>query len=133
MYSINKTRSKILVSSFLATFVIIRIVLYFYPNADFNVAGYNIHHLYTGLVLVVLGGIPVVLFTGQSTILNLSTAVFGIGLSLAVDEWVYLIATDGSNVSYFLPVSIWGGIVFTGLVCLYIIALYYWSSKSNSE
>ena len=133
MTSVNKTRAKILVSSLVATFIIIRIWLYFYPNADFNVAGYNIHHLFTGLILIVIGGVPLTLFSGPGRILNLATAVFGVGLSLALDEWVYLIATDGSNMSYLLPVSLWGGIVLVGLTCLYIVALYFLSCKKGKS
>jgi hypothetical protein len=45
-------------------------------------------------------------------------------LALALDEWVYLIATDGSNASYLLPVSLKGGIVMVGLAAVYIAVLY---------
>jgi len=51
-------------------------------------------------------------------------AVFGAGLSLALDEWVYLIATDGSNASYLLPVSLRGGMVMVGLAVAYVAILY---------
>ncbi len=128
MTSINKTRAKIMVISLIATFLVIRVWLFFYPNADFNVAGYNIHHLYTGLILIIIGGIPLILFSDSKRILDLATAIFGIGLSLALDEWVYLIATDGSNLSYFFPISLWGGIILVGLTCLYIGALYFFSA-----
>jgi len=133
MPSINKTRAKILVSSLVLTFVVIRVWLFFYPNADFNVAGYNIHHLYTGLLLVTIGGIPLILFSGPGRILELATAIFGVGLSLALDEWVYLTLTDGSNMSYLLPVSFWGGITLVGLTCIYIGALYFWSRKKDKK
>ncbi len=131
MPSINKTRAKILVSSLVVTFVVIRVWLFFYPNADFNVAGYNIHHLYTGLLLVTIGGVPLILFPNPERILDLATAIFGVGLSLALDEWVYLILTDGSNMSYLLPVSLWGGVILVGLTCIYIGALYFWSRKKD--
>lgn len=117
--------------SLISTFVVMRVWLYFFPNADFNVLGYNIHHLYTGLILITIGGIPLVLFSNPSRILNLATSIFGIGLSLALDEWVYLIATDGSNMSYLLPVSLWGGVILVGLTCLYIGVLYFWSRKKD--
>lgn len=133
MPSINKTRAKILLSSLVLTFVVIRVWLFFYPNADFNVFGYNIHHLYTGLLLITIGGIPLILFSNPGRILDLATAVFGIGLSLALDEWVYLITTDGSNMSYLLPISFWGGIILVGLTCLYIGALYFWSNKGQKR
>jgi hypothetical protein len=131
MPSINKTRAKILVSSLVVTFVVIRVWLFFYPNADFNVAGYNIHHLYTGLLLVTIGGVPLILFPNPERILDLATAIFGVGLSLALDEWVYLTLTDGSNMSYLLPVSLWGGVILVGLTCIYIGALYFWSRKKD--
>ena len=51
--------------------------------------------------------------------LDVALLVFGAGLAMALDEWVYLIATDGTNASYLLPVSLWGGIVVTGLACVY--------------
>jgi hypothetical protein len=45
--------------------------------------------------------------------------VFGAGLGMALDEWIYLIATDGSNASYLLPVSLYGSVVVVALACLY--------------
>jgi len=132
MPSINKTRTKILIFSIVATFVVIRGWLYFYPNTDLDVAGFNIHHLYTGILLMLIGGIPVILFSEPGRILDIATAVFGIGLSLALDEWVYLIATDGSNESYLLPVSFWGGLILVGLSCLYILILLLLSNKKDN-
>jgi len=131
MSSINKTRVKILFLSLLVTFVVIRIWLFFYPNADLNVFEYNIHHLYTGLLLITIGGVPLVLFSGNSPALTLATVIFGIGLSLALDEWVYLITTDGSNMSYLLPISLWGGVILIGLTALYILVLLFLSSSSG--
>ncbi|MEO7501162.1 MAG: hypothetical protein ABIW94_00860 [Gemmatimonadaceae bacterium] len=94
------------------------------PNSDFDVAGYNIHHLFTGLLLITAGGIPLALFNRNSLALDVASVAFGSGLALALDEWVYLIATDGSNASYLLPVSLKGGILMVGLAALYIAVLY---------
>ena len=52
--------------------------------------------------------------------MDVVAVVFGVGLSLALDEWVYLIVTDGSNASYLLPVSFWGGLVMIALACVYV-------------
>lgn len=127
----NKTRSLLLVVSLVLTFVIIRTALYFYPNADFNVLGHNIHHLYTGLILIVATGIPLAIYTLEGFTSYVIVIIFGIGLSLAIDEWVYLIATDGSNISYFLPVSFWGGLILVLLTALYIGFLYYFNSSGK--
>ena len=55
--------------------------------------------------------------------LKLALIAFGIGLGMALDEWVYLIATDGTNASYLLPVSFWGGVIVVALACLYAYGL----------
>ena len=47
--------------------------------------------------------------------------MFGAGLALSLDEVVYLIATDGSNASYLLPVSFWGGVVVVGLGVAWVV------------
>jgi hypothetical protein len=131
MNSINKTRAKILLISLVFTFIVIRAWLFYFPNADFNLLGYNIHHLFTGLLLITISGIPLVLYSDTSRILNTASAIFGIGLALALDEWVYLITTDGSNMSYLLPVSLWGGAIFIAIACIYIVMYYVWSGRKD--
>ena len=115
--------SWIVVTTMIATFVVLRVWLHLSPNSDLNVLGYNIHHLFTGLLFVVLGGIPLSMFDGQSRWLDLARVSFGLGLAMALDEWVFLIATDGSNSSYLLPISLWGGIIVLALACVYALAL----------
>ncbi|MGH9768907.1 MAG: hypothetical protein ACREAB_15855 [Blastocatellia bacterium] len=118
-----KKNGTILLCSMVVTFALLRVSLYFTPNADLNVGRYNIHHLFTGLLLAAAGGIPLAIFQGSSRKLDLARLVFGAGLGMALDEWVYLIATDGSNASYSLPVSFWGGVIVIGLACVYTAAL----------
>lgn len=101
------------------------------PNSDFDVGQYNIHHLFTGLLLITVGGIPLALFARNSLITDVMAAVFGAGLALALDEWVYLIATDGTNASYLLPVSLKGGIAMVGLAVAYVAILYILSSDKQ--
>ena len=117
-------RAKLILASLLATFVVTRALLTNSPNSDFDIAGYNIHHLFTGLLLITAGGIPLALFPRRSFALDAASVAFGSGLALALDEWVYLIATDGSNASYLLPVSLKGGILMVGLAAVYIGVLY---------
>ena len=91
------------------------------PDADFHIAGYNIHHLFTGVLVAAAAAIPLVLRPGRSRGLDVACLLFGAGLALALDEVVYLIATDGSNASYLLPVSFWGGVAVVGLGALWIL------------
>ncbi|HKR00949.1 MAG TPA: hypothetical protein VJT09_09760 [Pyrinomonadaceae bacterium] len=127
----DKRRARPLLASMTTTFAVIRLYLYFSPDSDFDVAGYNIHHLFTGLLLITFCGIAVILFGGRTRILDAAVVGFGVGLSLALDEWVYLITTDGSNVSYLLPISFWGGVVMLALACLYIAVLYLFNRRSK--
>jgi hypothetical protein len=119
----NTRRAKIIAATLIATFVVVRLLLWRSPNSDFDVAGFNIHHLFTGLLLITAGGIPLVLFPGGSLVLDIASIAFGVGLALSLDEWVYLIATDGSNASYLLPVSLKGGALMVGLAAVYIFVL----------
>lgn len=113
----------LLLLSLCATVVLLRISLALSPDSDLNVGSYNVHHPFTGLLLVTLGGVPLALFRGSTRRLDACLLLFGVGLGMALDEWVYLIATDGSNASYLLPVSLWGAVVVVGAACLYAAAL----------
>src|ERR1051325_11140343 len=124
MIQLDTRRAKLTLSSLLATFVVIRLLLHLSPDSDFNVGGHNIHHLFTGLLLITCCGIPLVVLRGNNRWLDGAAAGFGVGLALALDEWVYLIVTDGSNASYLLPVSLWGGVVMIGLACLVLLAVW---------
>jgi hypothetical protein len=116
-------RAWILLLSMAGTFAALRGSMALSPDADLNVAGYNIHHLFTGVVILTLCGIPLVLGVRSGRLSDWLTAGFAAGLTLALDEWVYLIATDGSNASYLLPISFWGGVIVVGAALLYTALL----------
>lgn len=109
--------------SMLVVFPVVRIVLLLSPTSNFDIAGTNIHHLFTGILLLVVAGIPLVLGRGHGHVRKALNLVFGAGLALVLDEWVYLIVTDGSDMSYLTPVSLWGGVVMTALTAVYIWTL----------
>lgn len=112
-------RAKALILSMLITFVVMRAYLHSSPNTDLDIAGYNIHHLFTGLILVTFGGIAAVVLPPRHRFAAPATVAFGVGLALALDEWLYLIVTDGSNASYILPVSFWGAFTAMAVATLY--------------
>lgn len=116
----SRRRSRILLIALLGTFVLIRLSLYVRPNADFFVGSYNIHHLFTGLLLVAVFVPPLLVRQVPGRLDDFLVAGTGVGLSLALDEWVYLITTDGSNASYLLPISFWGGAVLVGAVAAFV-------------
>jgi len=123
--TINKKRSVLMLTALLATFVVLRVSLYLSPGANLDIGPYNIHHLFTGLLLITFAGLPLVLLQGNHRILDIASVVFGAGLSMALDEWVYLIFTDGSDQSYLLPISLWGAVVVIGSVTVCKLALIF--------
>lgn len=128
----DRHRARLILASLLLTFVVVRLAMWRSPDSDFDIAGYNIHHLFTGVLLATVAAIPLVLRSGRSRGLDLACVVFGVGLSLVLDEVVYLIATDGSNASYLLPVSFWGGVVVVGLGALWIL-LVGWGNSGGPD
>jgi hypothetical protein len=110
--------ARLLLLTIVATFGVLRLSLMLSPNSDLNVAGYNVHHLFTGVLVMFAGGVWRVL--GSQAWLPL--VVFGVGSGLALDEVVYLIATDGSNAAYLTRVS-WIGGVITVVVALVYVAV----------
>lgn len=113
----------LLLTSIVGVFVVLRVSLHLSPSSNFDVAGYNIHHLFTGLVCVTLGGIPLAMCHLGKKAGLLATCMFGIGLGMALDEWVYLITTDGSDASYLLPISFWGGVAAIAVAIVYALLL----------
>ena len=114
----------LLLASMVGMFAVLRASLALSPNSDFNVLGYNVHHLFTGILIVTASAIPLALGTRPGRLRGVLVVALGVGLGLVLDEWVYLIATDGSNVSYLLPVSLWGGVIAVGVAAVYAMLWY---------
>ena len=128
----DRRRARLILGSLLATFIVVRLALWRSPDSDFDIAGYNIHHLFTGVFLITAGGVPLAVRSGRSRGLDAACLLFGTGLALVLDEVVYLIATDGSNASYLLPVSFWGGVVVVGLGVLWLIVVG-WTGRDSGD
>jgi hypothetical protein len=124
-----RRRTRIFLGSLIATFAILRLWLHHSPDSDFFLFGYNIHHLFTGILIVSVCVIPLVLGSRATKLHDFFVAGFGIGLTFVLDEVVYLITTDGSNASYLLPRSLWGGTVAVGLAALYATAVDVWACR----
>jgi hypothetical protein len=81
--------------SFLATFILSRIVVYYapMPNLFLKVRGVHIHHLAYGIfILGLVGFLSLIQERSEKTRLKLSV-LYGIGLGLAFDEfamWIQL-------------------------------------------
>ena len=130
---VNGRRFRLVMAGMLIVFVLLRVWLHISPNSDLNVGPYNIHHLFTGLLLIAIGGLPLSFLEGRGPLLDAFAVIFGVGLGMALDEWVYLIATDGTNASYLLPVSFWGAVVVIALASIYALALRFWLGRKQGD
>ena len=113
----------LLITAMAVTFVVTRAYLHWRPDTDLNIGQYNIHHLFTGVLIVAICGIPAILGLSGRKAQIIMTMGFGVGLSLALDQWVYLIVTDGTNASYLLPVSLIPGAIMVAAACVYAAVL----------
>jgi hypothetical protein len=120
-------RLRIFVATLLVTFAGFRLVLHLRPNIDFVVGGYDVHHFYTGVLLMAVFGIPAVLANRPLSWLHV--AGFGIGTAMALDEWIYLITTDGTNASYITSWSLWTGGVMVLMGVAYAVIVGRWVRK----
>ena len=122
-----KKRLLLFVASFILTLVVLRVSLFFFPRANLYLFGYNIHHFFTGSLLVIV----CTLFFLFEIITPVVIVGMGTGSAFVIDETVYLIATDGSDGSYFSRVSVVGMIILA-LIVITAVMLIYRHRKSNS-
>jgi hypothetical protein len=111
----------VLAGSMLVTFMTVRGWLHMRPDTDLTVGGYNIHHLFTGALILTVFAIPAILRPRPRAGGSVAVAGVGVGLSLVLDEWFYLIVTDGSNAAYIQWPSLVGGAIAVGAACLYAL------------
>ena len=111
------------------TFAGLRIWLNITPNADFNVLGYNVHHLFTGVLITTASAIPLAIGVAPSRGRDMLVAALGVGLALVLDEWVYLITTRGTNADYLLPISFRGGVAMIAIAVLIAAVSYRISAR----
>jgi hypothetical protein len=116
-------RAAIVCRWMLAAFALTRLSLWFRPNADFNVGPYNVHHLFTGVLIMSAAGIAATAPGLGTRARDACAALFGIGLALTLDEWVYLIVTDGTNAAYWTMPSVAGGVTVVGLAAACLTAI----------
>jgi hypothetical protein len=103
-----------------AACVLTRTVLLVSPDPrSLTIAGHHIHHLFVGLALVVIAGIPVVAGGWRRPSF---VAIFGAGLGLTLDELVLLVVRERfPETPYSSPVSLLGAATLIVLACGYVL------------
>ena len=117
-----RSRSTLLIVSIVAAAFLTRLFLFLNPGAGGStVLGVHVHHLLVGIVLVCIGGVPAVLLRSDDFLTTVATSVFGLGIGLALDEWVlFVIRETAPDAPYMSASSLAGAIVLVALVCGYV-------------
>ena len=92
----------------LGVFLVQRLYLHLVnPDLDLFVAGYNVHHLFTGVLLVIPAAFALAFGVASPWLRAATLVVLGAGTGMVLDQVVFLITTDGTNASYLAPISLW--------------------------
>jgi len=121
-------RTTLLIGSIAGAALFTRLLLFLRPDAGGStILGVHIHHLLIGVILIAIGGIPAVLLGSDSHLKSAAISVFGVGLGLALDEWVlFVVRETAPDTAYLSGISLTGASIFVVLVCGYAV-LIYWS------
>lgn len=120
-----KHRLSIFIGSLVITLALFRTFLWIFPNVDLYFNKYNVHHLYTGALLLIF---VLVLFL-FGTVTNLTIALAGFSSALILDEYIYLILTGGEYIEYFSKASVIGAVLMSLVVIAFAVVTYYIKKK----
>lgn len=114
-----QSRYAIFITTLLFSFALTRAYLHWSPYIDVKIFGFVVHHLFFGVLLMMGAGVPLVILETQERINRLLVFLFAFGLMLALDEFIFLIVTSGSDAEYIQPASLIGA-----CVCIAVAAAY---------
>lgn len=102
---------------FLLTIVFFRILVFFVGEKSLFITGREIHHFYLGVILVMICGI-LFFFSKLKKIKKYSLIFFAVGVGAIVDEFTYILFTNGTHTDYSSPISYIGVIILSILIIL---------------
>jgi hypothetical protein len=108
----------------LVTFICQRLYLHLIRVQHVYPAGYLLHHLFTGALIVIPSAFILAFGTRNRLLTFLAPAALGIGSAMVLDELVYLIATKATDQDYISPLSLWGATIFISAAVLFLLFLY---------
>ena len=89
----------------LGTIVILRLYLHLVRVQHIYPAGFLIHHLFTGVLLIIPAAFVIAFGTIRKSTGISARIVLGIGSGLVLDEITFLVMTKASDADYLSPVS----------------------------
>ena len=130
-----RSRTTLLIVSIAGAALLTRLFLFLNPGAGGStVLGVHVHHLLVGIVLISIGGVPAVLLRSEAILKSIAICVFGVGLGLALDEWVlFVLRETASDTPYTSALSLVGALLFVILVCGYTVLAYRFVARQEQR
>ncbi len=108
----------------LGTFLGQRLYLHLVGVHHIYPGGYLVHHLFTGVLIVIPAAFVLAFGTRRRRTAILARVALGIGSAMVLDEIVYLVATQATDADYVSGVSLGGAVVFVTLAVVLLWAGY---------
>ena len=119
-----KRTLRLILVPMLVTFACQRLYLHLVRVQHVYPAGYLVHHLFWG-ALIVIPAAFVLAFGTRLRWLGLAAPVaLGVGSAMVLDEITYLIATKASDEDYVSSVSLVGAIILISMATGFLLFLY---------
>lgn len=116
----------LLVHSMVATVVCLRLHLHLVGVHHVYPGGYLVHHLYTGILIVVPAAFVLAFGTRYRLIAMITRVALGVGAGLVLDEMTYLVMTGASDGDYVSSTSLGGAVAFVAAAIALVYGLYRW-------
>ena len=116
----------------LATFAGQRLHLHLGGVQHVYPAGYLLHHLYTGALLVIPAAYLLAFDPRNRWVAIFARVALGIGSAMVLDEVVYLVATQASDEDYVSIFSLGGAVLLLFLATVLLFALYWLQRDKGS-
>src|ERR1700730_359513 len=108
----------------LTVFAAQRLYLHLIPIRHVVVAGYPVHHLYTGALILIPAAFVLACGVRNRLLALLAPLGLGVGSAMVLDEVSYLVATQATDADYRSPLSLGGAIVLMALATGLLLVLY---------
>ncbi len=101
-----------------------RLYLHLVPISHFYVGGYQVHHLFGGILIEIPAGFIIAFGFRNRLVKYLAPVALGIGSAMILDEVIYLVATEATTADYRSPVSLGGAFILISLATGLLLFLY---------
>jgi hypothetical protein len=108
----------------LITWAGIRLYLHLVRVQHIYPGGYLIHHLFTGVLLLIPAAFLLAFGTRRQWLAISTRVAVGIGSALVLDEITYLVMTKATDQDYVSKISLFGAIVFIS-VAVTLLWIFY--------